>query len=485
MGGASLRLSQLLFMRQETSTPISAIAGYAIVTLLLAWGMATSIRSLGTVGAAEVAQVRVEEYEITLAERLRWRGEQTVSEGRHYLITGEASLLAKLRETQAGFDEDVRALKTDRLSPRGAALVEDVVRALTEYRRVLGELIAQKHSDGSNDGLVRRFENELLPRRLSLEIALDRLVTLKEASIKEFYAESEKHLNRLTSRMYATLFVLVLVSLAIAFYFSRLLGRSFRRQQEALETARKALAARDEILGVVAHDLRNPLAAIMMAATLIRRRAEDEKTRKHSESIETIATRMDRLIGSMLDVATIDAARFTINPSPSNAERLVEDTISMFENLSATRQIRLERTGSVPGLWLRADPERLSQVFSNLLGNAFKFTPRGGVITIRTALAGDAVCFSIADTGPGIVTDHIPHLFERFWKKDSPATRGTGLGLYIVKGIIDAHGGRIWVESSPGRGTTFHFTIPLAKETSRDAQIESVVSASQSEPSHP
>jgi signal transduction histidine kinase len=108
------------------------------------------------------------------------------------------------------------------------------------------------------------------------------------------------------------------------------------------------------------------------------------------------------------------------------------------------------------------DRERLVQVLSNLVGNAIKFTPVGGRITVAADRAGDRVRFAISDTGPGIAPEEIPHLFDRYWQSAKNARLGAGLGLFIVKGIIDAHGGSIWVESQPGHGTTFYFTIPAS-----------------------
>ena len=115
-----------------------------------------------------------------------------------------------------------------------------------------------------------------------------------------------------------------------------------------------------------------------------------------------------------------------------------------------------------------ADTARLLQVLSNLVGNAIKFTPRGGVITVRIEPLGDEVRFAVRDTGPGIAPDQVPHIFGRFWQANRKDRRGIGLGLAIAKGIVEVHGGRIWVESTLGAGSTFYFTIPVAQASRSD-----------------
>jgi signal transduction histidine kinase len=148
---------------------------------------------------------------------------------------------------------------------------------------------------------------------------------------------------------------------------------------------------------------------------------------------------------------------------PCTIEDLLRETTEMFATLATSKQVRLEQTVKTPGLAVEADHERVLQVFSNLVGNALKFTPQGGCVTIaadRKARWSVSLCL---DTGPGIAPEHLPRIFDRFWKKDTSGTKGDGLGLFIAKGIVDAHGGRIWVESRIGaraRPSTSRFRSP-------------------------
>jgi signal transduction histidine kinase len=182
-----------------------------------------------------------------------------------------------------------------------------------------------------------------------------------------------------------------------------------------------------------------------------------------AESIEHITGRMEHLIGSMLDAATIEAGRFTISKATFSVDQIVHEALEMFENLAASKRIHLERVAGEAGLVIDADRERALQVISNLVGNALKFTPQGGHVTVSAEHHGDLVLFSVSDTGCGIASQDIPRVFDRYWKQETRGQKGTGLGLFIAKGIVDAHGGRIWVESEPGHGATFRFSLPAAE----------------------
>jgi signal transduction histidine kinase len=178
--------------------------------------------------------------------------------------------------------------------------------------------------------------------------------------------------------------------------------------------------------------------------------------------IERAATRMNHLIQDLLDVARMEGGRLTIERSPIPVEQVIADAVQTQEPLaaSASLELRLDLEPELPELW--ADRDRLLRVFENLIGNAIKFTEGGGSITVGAAARDDEVLFWVADTGIGLAPDELPHVFERLWQARGAGRHGAGLGLPIVKGLVEAHGGRVWVESTLGAGSTFFFTIPLA-----------------------
>jgi signal transduction histidine kinase len=247
------------------------------------------------------------------------------------------------------------------------------------------------------------------------------------------------------------------------------LERETTDQQLLLERERsdEVLAARDDFMGMVSHDLRTLLGGIAMrAAMLVRNASEDEagkRTRRDAESIQHFTARMNRLIGDLLDVASIEAGRLTVEPRPEDAIRLVRETVEAFQPSASAKGISLNSEVSRDSLLARFDHDRVLQVLANLTSNAIKFTPEGGRILIRVEPSKAEVRFSVTDTGPGISEEDQGRIFERFWQALASDKRGLGLGLYISRCIVEAHGGRIWVESRPEAGSTFFFTLPGAR----------------------
>ena len=230
--------------------------------------------------------------------------------------------------------------------------------------------------------------------------------------------------------------------------------------------ARQAARTRDEVLGIVAHDLRSPLSAVSMYAHLqLESLPPGAEARPWMEGIVRSAEQMGRLIQDLLDVAALEAGRLRMEPCAVRPGALLRDAARAFETQAAAAGLRLE-VHAAPGLPpVLGDPERILQVLGNLLGNAVKFTPAGGRVSLAAAAAPDGVALSVSDTGPGIAPGELERVFDRFWQARSARRAGAGLGLAIARGIVEAHGGRLWAESEPGEGSTFTFVLPPAAET--------------------
>jgi light-regulated signal transduction histidine kinase (bacteriophytochrome) len=235
--------------------------------------------------------------------------------------------------------------------------------------------------------------------------------------------------------------------------------------ERRLSSEQRAVRARDEVLAVVSHDLRNPLSVILLeAAQLLGHLPEtgDERVRTLRDSVERIrrsTTRMKALIEDLLELARIGAKSFPLDVQPVESRNLLEDAATDARPLADAKHISLVLDLTDPPK-IDADPHRISQVLSNLLGNAIKFTPEGGTVTLRARPRDGALSVTIADTGRGIPPEDLAHIFDRYWRPKGSEEGGTGLGLYIARGIVEAHGGRVWAESSP-QGATFVFTLPL------------------------
>ncbi len=229
---------------------------------------------------------------------------------------------------------------------------------------------------------------------------------------------------------------------------------------------RRAVQTRDEVLGVVAHDLRNPLGAILVESHLLQRLTGqgDGAFKRSTETIQSAVMRMTRLVEDLLDVARLEDGGLIVAPGRIAPHGVVADAVAMQMAVarSASLALDLDLSGDLPEVW--ADRDRLLQIFENLIGNAIKFTAVEGSIRVGGASREGEVLFWVRDTGCGVSAEDLPRLFDRFWQaRRDERQRGTGLGLPIAKGLVEAHGGQIWAESALGQGTTFFFTIPSAK----------------------
>jgi signal transduction histidine kinase len=230
-----------------------------------------------------------------------------------------------------------------------------------------------------------------------------------------------------------------------------------------------SLAHRDDFLGAVSHDLRNLLGNVALIAHLLSMQAsesdEGRRTVAEMARIERYVARMNRILGDLLDVVSIDAGKLAVHPQLSNLSELIAEAVNTFELLSSKKGISLVQESSKESLPAAFDHDRILQVLANLIANAIKFTAKGGMVTVRGERKGDQVLMSVIDTGTGIPSDKLEAVFERFWQVGEQDRRGLGLGLYISKCILAAHGGRIWVESKLGAGSAFHFTFPFVTAT--------------------
>jgi PAS domain S-box-containing protein len=239
------------------------------------------------------------------------------------------------------------------------------------------------------------------------------------------------------------------------------------------EQATRAARAREEVLSFVAHDLRNPLAAVaMLADSFAEPDLQQDMRLRMARTLQRAASQMDRLIEDLLDVTRLETGRLTIEPTAVAVRPLLSETRELNQRVAERKGLSLEIrvVGSPPDV--HAERARVLRVLSNLVGNALKFTSTGGTVTLLAETRGDEVILGVRDTGTGITSEQMPHLFDRFWQAERKRGSGVGLGLVIAKGLVEAHGGSIWVESEPGQGSTFWFTLPaVATGEAVDVQL--------------
>lgn len=362
--------------------------------------------------------------------------------------------------------------------------------------------IQAAHRDPELDPLAQRllqFSPEAIrphPTLTVLETGQPELIETVSDAFVEAVAADEEHLSILRTLGVRSLLVVPLVARmrtlgAMALVSSdagrpytdddRLLAEELgRRAALAIDNARlyqqarEAVAARDEVLSVVSHDLGNSLSAVRVAVRVLGRLLDEDRTEAAREQIDGIRTasfQMERLIRDLLEIRRIESGRLKLVRRPESPARLLEEAVRSLRPVAEERQVTLCRDpepGPAPDgassmelpETIRVDADRIHQVFSNLIGNALKFTPTGGTVTVGATPREQTVEFWVQDTGPGLPPEHLEHVFDRFWQARQQGSHGIGLGLSIARGMTEAHGGEVRVESEVGRGSRFFFAIP-------------------------
>lgn len=235
------------------------------------------------------------------------------------------------------------------------------------------------------------------------------------------------------------------------------------REQSARDAAAETLAEREKSLAVFGHDMKSLLGVLATHAELAA--SQSHGSSEGLDNVRRVAGQMDRRISNLLDLARLRAGRFHVVFNRRNASEIVKEAVNVFRPIASARALSLE--AKLPGkeLPVRVDQDRIFQVLSNLFSNAIKITPRGGRISVTAARQERQVQFAVRDTGRGIAETDLERIFNPYSKVGRGESHGLGLGLFISRSIIQAHGGRIWAESRLGSGSTFYFTVPGASRT--------------------
>jgi signal transduction histidine kinase len=431
------------------------VVGYSALMLV------TIVTGVSAVVGMRVTTSRIEHVandlgaDVTAIQRMRYQAEGAIAATRRYLLDGDERAAQRFTDQVNKLDATLGELdrRRDQLVP-GMAAVDDAVRS---YVQVAREVMAER----SSAAVAALFEQQVTPVRDRLEATVADFVKRERAAFERESASAHDFAERMQGVLAIATATGVFLSIALAWLWIRKLAQRYAREREATETARRAAAARDELLAIVSHDLRNPLAAIAMATDLLKPDPSSPLAPRHLAAIGSAAKRMEHLIGELLDVAKLDAGKLELALEPCAVESLFDATLALFS--ARALEARVAIAAASDGLAVAADRERVLQVLANLVGNALKYTPAGGRVSLAARAVDGAVCIEIADTGPGIAADALPHVFERYWQARARGRGSLGLGLYICKQLVEAHHGRIGVDSRPGAGSTFWFELPRSR----------------------
>ncbi len=378
-------------------------------------------------------------------EQLRANAEQLASARRGLIKTEDPNVDKRVTAATTRISELLVELRTRNLDQTSARELERVDRAAAVF--VAAAITPQVDVDellGSFDA----FEQAITE-------FVDHQATLFDDDLERARITSSRHeLSVLLTTVLGLAF-----SIALAALVMRKLGQQWRQAQTATASAKRESAARQELLAVVSHDLRSPLTTVTMGAALLEETLPDPN--RHVRAIRNAADRMKSLIDDVLDVSRLETGTITLHRTWWEVGPLLERAAELYQ-ARATQQgvtLRAELPATPSQAW--GDPERVFQILGNLIGNALKFTPRGGEITITTESKAQELDVYVRDSGPGIAAEDQLLLFQRYWQGETSSRAGSlGLGLYICKNLVEAHGGKIWVESVLGQGSRFCFTLP-------------------------
>jgi signal transduction histidine kinase len=385
---------------------------------------------------------------------------------REHMVEGRAHTDASLGAERANAD-----VATDRMVARVQRVLDDLIERdrivaderLLKFRETADSMLARERAESpARDGAVAIERHVADERKKAEREVIDALLERKphraSAGAEEEKREHAADRARLKARRHETDDRLSLERTGADGAVNAL-----AETKNALENAQSDQARRRDVLAMVTHDLRSPLCVIAINAQNIAEATKETATREESQEVIRAAARMDRLLTDLLDVARIESGVLRIVKRKHDVGALLIEILQSYRPLFSDRGMAF--TVAVPAFAIEAsfDHDRIVQVLSNLLGNAMKFTPSEGKVDLRVERQAEQVEFVLRDSGPGIESTALTDIFKRFCQIDRNARRGLGLGLYICERIVEAHGGRIWVESEFGKGAAFHFTLPTSE----------------------
>lgn len=322
-----------------------------------------------------------------------------------------------------------------------------------------------------HSAVERRVDLQRLPFDANYPAVIETVHRLDQAITA--YQGSRRERVRALARMqvWVTFGLVLLAAIAASLFlwmvrrlrtFAGMLTEESAARQAALERQQELVRLRDEILGVVSHDLRSPLTTIGLSAQLIPGSSAEEQ-QEHVQTIVAATRRMERLIHDLLDATKAEQGQLSIRHDAIDPATVARDVVASQEPIAASKRIDFQASvaGDLPQV--RGDADRLAQALTNLIGNAFKFTPEGGVVRLSVTSRDGKVRFEVSDSGPGIAPSDLPHLFEPFWQAKKTAHLGAGLGLKITRAIVEAHDGSIDVTNLAGGGASFRIELPAMK----------------------
>lgn len=413
--------------------------------------------------------VTVSARKLFLAERLRYLKERQFSIMPAFVIQGDYRLLIDFYQAHDQFLSLLRELETYSSAAKHAELLQRIG-SIDRSLYAAAQPAIRRRLSGESIVLVDQYLTVMAgPLSSEFAKALDRFVSYEREEFHRVQEENQYTTNNIIRGfLIACLLAVGFALVAITMTIGVVRRKRAEDRQIALDLDRQTdlSRARKETVEVVSHDLKNPLSTAKMSLDLLTGslsgQSHDPKVREGLEITARSIRAMETLVSDLLDHSKIEAGKLVLDHRPCLISYFINDLISRFEIIAQKKEIEIRKIGTHDLPVIHCDQNRVEQVLSNILGNAIKFSPPGSTIEVRGELAVDSIVIAVRDQGPGMSTEQLSHIFERYWHVRENAQRGSnGLGLSIAKAIVDAHGGEIWATSEMGKGSEVLFSLPL------------------------
>lgn len=433
------------------------ILGFSIAIVLSSVVAGVSVYLLRTVAASKDSVIYDGAQDLILAERLHSSVQHKIAVLRGFIIDRTSFFGDQIPRLQVQTLSDLEQTNRVTTNLEQKQLLDFISVENKLYDDVINDLYTRISEGAKIEDVLPILHLKARHIRISLEEKLAKFVAFKEQDLRD----AKDRASDTTSKSLTLLLVIAGIAVLCVLFLCVALAQTLSRiYQKSLRATR----SREEILQVVAHDLRNPLTAIQMFAESIGQQLRNQNVHPYipefSDKIVESTTRMNRMVKDLLDFEKIETGNLSLDLKREKSAKVVSDAIDMMMPVARANQITIIDETTVSENEIFCDCERILQVFSNLIGNAIKVTPAGGTIFVGCAEQADRIRFWVRDTGPGVALEQQPHLFKRSWQAKTSGKKGHGLGLVIAKGIVKQHLGEISFTSEPGSGATFYFTLP-------------------------
>lgn len=401
--------------------------------------------------------------ELILAQKLHYEISMQFAAMPIYVLSGEDNVLTSFENNRKDFLTTLETLRKKAVTPKDIKLLNEIAIAEKSMHDEGVKAIEMRRRGDSAEVINQYFKN-LQPRQADRDLSglLGKLVNVETVAYNNATIEDAKLSKRI-------IFFLTLASISCLF-FAGVIGALFikiiREKKKSEEKEAFISNARKEIIDTVSHDLKNPLSSIRLGLQYVEKKLnknhcpDDFEVSKGLTIIFRSVDKMDKLISDLLDHTKLEAGKLVLEQKECDLAHFTKELIEQFNPIAQSKNIQITHDIDECGRTIQCDQGRVEQVFSNIVGNALKFTPSGGHIHISMKFYEDDVFISIRDNGYGMSSDQLEHVFDRYWQVKEHASQGSGLGLAIAKIVVETHHGKIWAESELGHGSTFHFTLP-------------------------